>query len=357
MRRVVAVAALLAAGAACAAPAAGSPCDGTWEGRLGASPVMLQFNWDGLGSYYLGTALVGAVLRPGENDPQAWEEYDEDGRRTGSLRLECAADAVRGERTSTGGQRSALQGRRVEDNSFNRRRLGAVDLVPQRTLSEQGRVLEVIAARGIPQIVTLRIRQPGAGEAAVNQRLRAALLQQLDNHLQCQALVRAKGRFAPAGGDTLSLQRLDWRGSVLSAQFWLHGNCGNPEGYAGPQQFTFDTATGEELPLPRWLLPEYRDGAAAGSALYDTLVLPQVLRGRRKLEDLPEARRECGEFELAEKAVPLAVEDRGMVFGFHYSLRMAHCGIAFVAPWAALEAFLSDDGRRWREAMRPAPRR
>lgn len=346
-------AALLAAGTACAAPA----CDGTWDGTLGATPAMLQFNWDGLGSYYLGTTLRGPVLRPQDDDPQAWEEYDGEGRRTATLRLECRGDTLSGERRSTGGQRAALQAQRAADNSFNRRRLAAVELVPQRTLSEQGRVVEVVAARGIPELVTLRIRQPRAGETVINERLRSALLQQLDNHLQCQALVRAQGRFSPAGGDTLTLQRLDWRGSVLSVQLWLRGNCGRAEGYSGPQQFTFHTATGEELPLARWLLPEYRDGAATGSPLHGALVLPQVLRGRRQLEALPESRRECADFELAERAVPLAVEDRGMVLGFHYSLRMAHCGIAFVAPWSALDPFLSDDGRRWRQAMQAAPQR
>jgi hypothetical protein len=357
MRRRLFAAALLAAGLACAAPAAAAGCDGTWDGSLGAAPMMLQFNWDGLGSYYLGSTLEGPVLRPGQDDPQAWEEYDGEGRRTGALRLQCSGDSLRGERITGGGQRTPVQARRVEDNSFNRRRLASVELVAQRTVSEQGRVLEVVSARGIPQLVTLRIRQPRGGEAAVNERLRGALLQQLDNHLQCQATVRAQGRFFPPGGDTLALQRLDWRGSVLSVQFWLRGNCGGVDGYSGPQQYTFDTGTGEELPLERWLLPEYRDGAGAGSALHHALVLPQVLRGRRQVAELPESRRECAEFELAEKAVPLAVEDRGMVFGFHYSARTAHCGIGFVAPWAAVQPFLSDDGRRWQQAMQPAPRR
>jgi hypothetical protein len=162
---------------------------------------------------------------------------------------------------------------------------------------------------------------------------------------------------ARPGGAGHSLQRLEWHGSILSLQFWLHGECGGPEPYAGAQQFTFDTASGEELPLPRWLLPDYFQGVAAGTPLHAALVLPQILRGRKALEDLPEGKRACAEFELAETAVPLAVEERGMVFGFHYSTALASCGLAFVAPWPQLQEFLSDDGRRWREAMRTAPQR
>ena len=70
--------------------------------------------------------------------------------------------------------------------------------------AEQGRVLEVVTVRNFPQLATLRIRQPRGGEAAINERLRAALLQQLDNHLQCQALVRAQGQFDRPGGDAES---------------------------------------------------------------------------------------------------------------------------------------------------------
>jgi hypothetical protein len=355
MARRAALAALLAAASACALPAAAQECDGTWEGSLAAAPVMLQFNWDGLGSYYLGTALSGAVLRPREGDPQAWDEYDESGRRTGSLRLACQAGTLRGERSAAKGERASVQARRIDDNTYNRRRLAAAELVPQRVLPEHGRVLEVVAVRGFPQLATLRIRQPRGGEAAINERLRAALLQQLDNHLQCQALVRAQGQFDRPGGDALALQRLDWHGTILSLQFWMHGRCGGADGYAGPQQFTFDTRTGEELPLPRWLLPEYGQGVPAGTPLHDALVLPQVLRGRKQLQDLPEARRDCADFELGENAMPLAVEDRGMVFGFHYSAVMAHCALSFVLPWARMQPFLSEDGHRWRQAMLPLP--
>jgi hypothetical protein len=78
-----------------------------------------------------------------------------------------------------------------------------------------------------------------------------------------------------------------------------------------------------------------------------------VLRGRRQLGDLPERKRDCAAFELGESATPLAVEDRGMVFGFHYSATMAHCALSFVLPWAALQPFLSEEGRRWRQAMQP----
>ena len=59
MLRRALVAALLAAGSACAAPVAGTGCDGTWDGTVGGTPMMLQFNWDGLGSWYAGTALTG----------------------------------------------------------------------------------------------------------------------------------------------------------------------------------------------------------------------------------------------------------------------------------------------------------
>ena len=352
----VAPAALLAAAALCAAPAAGQDCAGTWAGKLGAAPLMLQFNWDQLGAYYLGTSLSGTVLRP-RDDGEGWEELDEKGRRTGTLRLSCSGNEMRGERSPARGERVAVQAKRAEDNSYNRRRLAAAELVPQRALAENERVLDVVSVRGSPQLTTLQIRDARGGEAAVNKRLRAALLQQLDNHLQCQALLRAESQFEHPGGDSLSLQRVDWHGSVLSLQFWLHGDCGGPEPYAGPQQFTFDTRSGEELSLPQWLKPEYRDGVVAGSALHDALVLPQILRGRRDLDELPEGKRDCAEFELGEPAVPLAVEERGMAFGFHYSGVMAYCGLGFVLPWPRLQDFLSDDGRRWRAAMEPAGQR
>jgi len=349
MPRRLVLAAVLAAGSACA-----QDCAGTWDGTVGGAPAMLQFNWDGLGAWYPGTALTGAVLRPRDEAP-GWDEFDEQGQPTASLRLACAGQTLAGERTA-GGKRAAVQARRVEDNTYNRRRLAAAELVALRALPENnGRVLELVAVPGFAQLATVRIRQPRAGEAAVNERLRVALLQQLDNHLQCQALLRARGQFEPPGGDHLALQRLEWRGTILSLQFWLHGRCGGEQAYAGPQQFTFDTATGQELPLPQWLRPEYRAGVAAGTPLHQALVLPQVLRGRKALEDLPPARRDCAEFELAENAVPFAVEDRGMVFGFHYSAATASCGLSFVLPWARLADFLSDDGRRWREAMQ-APR-
>jgi hypothetical protein len=352
MRRTLLVAALLAAGTACA-----QQCDGTWDGRLGAAPLMLQFNWDRLGWYYLGTALSGAVLRPIESTPPSWDEYDEQGHRTATLRLSCQGEALSGERTSVDGQRSAVSARRVEDATYNRRRLAAAELVTQRALPEHGRVLEVATVRGLPQLETVRIRQPRGAEVAVNARLRAALLQQLDNHLQCQALLRAQGQFEHPGGDSFTLQRLAWNGSVLSLQFWLHGLCGGTDAYASPQQYTFDTTTGQELPLARWLQADYAEGVAAGTPLHDQLVLPQILRGRRKLEDLPASRRGCAAYELAEKAVPRGVEEDGMVFGFDYSEAMASCGLAFVLPWARLEPFLSDDGRRWRQAMQATPRR
>jgi hypothetical protein len=103
MPRRLAVAALLVAGSACA-----QDCGGSWDGTLGSTPLMLQFNWERLGSYYLGTALSGAVLRPRMSDPQAWDEYDDQGRHTASLRLACSEQEARGERTSAQGQRSAV---------------------------------------------------------------------------------------------------------------------------------------------------------------------------------------------------------------------------------------------------------
>jgi hypothetical protein len=62
-------------------------------------------------------------------------------------------------------------------------------------------------------------------------------------------------------------------------------------------------------------------------------------------------------FLLAGTAVPLAAEDRRMVFSFHYSAVMAYCRLEFVLPWAGLAPFLSGDGRRWLEAMRTAGQR
>ncbi len=232
-----------------------------------------------------------------------------------------------------------------------------MQLVVQRELSQQGRVLEVVAPAGFPGLVSLRIRDPVGAEAAINAQLASLLLAQLDNHLQCQALVRAQGRFEQPGGDTLTLQHVDWRGSILSVQFWLHGSCGGWTGYADREQFTFDTATGTQLPLGQWLQPPYREGVAAGTPLYEALVLPQVLRGRHALAELPEARRDCAEFELGEKAAPFAVEAGGMLFGFHYTFSMAPCRLDFLLPWDRLAPYLSDDGRHWLQAMQPPARR
>jgi hypothetical protein len=353
MLRAAGLALLLALAGAGAARAQSCEDGGTWAGTLDGAPLMIQFNFDRLGSYYVGSSLQGGVLRPRLGQPQDWDEYDEDGHRSGVLHLACDGDTLRGQRIGRHRERSTLVAQRTEPGAFNRRRLAAVQLVVQRELTQQGRVLELVAPAGFPRLVTLRIREPVGAEAAVNAQLASMLLAQLDNHLQCQALVRAQGRFDQPGGDTLSMQHVDWRGTILSVQFWVHGSCGGWTGYAENEPFTFDTATGAQLSLGQWLQPAYREGVAAGTPLHDALVLPQVLRGRHALAELPEARRDCAEFELAEKAAPFAVEPRGMLFGFHYSYSMTPCGLNFLLPWERLAPYLSDDGRHWLQAMQP----
>ncbi len=332
-------------------------CDpsGTWAGTLGSRPIMLDLNWDGLGSYYLGTAFTQAVLRPQEGGAQEWQEFDESGRRTGSLHLACDAAGMKGGRVAGDGRRTALRLQRTDGGDYNQRRLATAELVPVRTLAEQGHALEIVAVRGFPTLTTLRIRQPRGAEAAINERLRADLLQQLDNHLACRALARAQGRFDGPEGDTVSVQHVAWRGSILWLELWMHGYCGGANGYRSARQFTFDTRSGQELPLAGWLAPEWREGIPANTPLHRQLVLPQILRGRKELAELPPAWRDCAEYELDEPAVPLGIEDGGLVFGFHYSLAMNACGLSFVLSWAQLQPALSADGERWRQAMLSSP--
>lgn len=337
---------LLAWGAAVA-----GPCEtpATWEGRLGEQPLHLRLFDAQAGAYYLGTAADDVLLQPVSGAPGRWQERDAQGKALGQLQLECEGKRLRGSRVAADGSRTALAAT-VSQDSFNKARLQAAELVPVRSLRAGARTVEVVTMRGVPDLQTLRIVDPRGAEAQVNARLRELLLEQVDTTLECRSMGRALGNFDAHNpwGDQVEARLGTWQGRLFAMRTWMTGYCGGPHPYEAAGEAAFDTGSGRQLPLEDWLSDDHRKGLPS-----DTPVVERwILGGKKDVSELADAERDCAEQMLNESAAPVGVEAKGLAFAFPFPHAGMACYQELVLTWAQLRPFLSEEGRRRLALMR-----
>ncbi len=248
--------------------------NGSWEGKLGATTVSLEFRpnhgSDGtVGRYYYDRTLADLLLVADDDDPEQWQERDAVGRITGRWQFDCAGDRLGGRWQAPDGRRT-LKLSAARTPSFDQRRLAALVPTASPQHDGQGHTYEALTVPGVPDVAALRLPGTAPGVTRINAQLLANLREDVGRALECSTFGRLWGPdagWSHHAGTTVAA----WFDDVVTLRTSSEGYCGGAHPYGDNGHRTFRLSDGETLRLSAWLADDYRTSIDRESPLGEAL--------------------------------------------------------------------------------------
>lgn len=311
---------------------------GSWEGKLGASTVTLEFRADidsdgAVGRYYYDRRPADLLLAIDADDPEHWQERDGAGRVTGRWIFSCSDDQLGGTWQSPDGHRTlSLAASRAAD--FDRRRLDALAPVASPRKDAQSHAYETLSIPGLPDVAALRLPGSTPGVVRINAELMAFLRDNVGQALECSSFGRLRGSdWSHHAG----MEVVAWFDDAVSLRLSAGGYCGGAHPYEDTGYRTFRLADGEPFHPSVWLSGEHSTKIEPDSPLGAEL----KRRYLAEHDDLSECTDVLDFFTDA-----VALDPAGLRFPSSAPYVSRPCEDDVVIEFDALRPFLSDSGRQ-----------
>ncbi|OWQ85695.1 hypothetical protein CDN99_21700 [Roseateles aquatilis] len=334
-----------AATAACAA--------GDWVGTIGETPAAWRLATTehadreaSVGRYYYRRALKELYLRVDAADPTTWRETDEKGRATGSLTLDCRADALSGMWRSPDGRKTLpLRARPAGANDgYDERRTRGLRPDTATTKVVDDRYYDQIGHAGVDGVSTVSLWGEGAGIARINASLWREAVDAMALSLACTGdgrMWRGVGHPFEYGWDQ-SVAAWNTRYVVIGTS--QGGYCGGAHPTYGTSTAVYATETGQEVAVDQWLLPAHRQDIDARSMLGRMIIGLYLSKEDGETECLD---------RIAISGRRMHPERQGLVFEVDGRAYVdTPCARSVTVPWAQAVAFLSPEGIEAAKAFR-----
>lgn len=244
-----------------------------WKGTVGTVPMVMEFQNEGedaalVGRYYYRTSLVDLLLMSDDAKPGRWKELDPKGKTTGFITLTCADKKLTGTWASPDGAKTLpIAAEAAPSGSYSKIRLA--DLKPALVKREAigNRKYELFKAPGVADVQGIRLMGEGTSVTDVNGALMERFMEQLDEHLDCKALGRWRGRDDDTYAVKLEMSVDAWnKGFVVIAEEYSQ-YCGglHPEYYSGAT--VYNLQNGQREDISQWLVEQYREEISKESPL------------------------------------------------------------------------------------------
>ncbi|MCE5333097.1 MAG: hypothetical protein LLG06_00755 [Desulfobacteraceae bacterium] len=244
-----------------------------WKGTVGTVPMVMEFQNEGedavlVGRYYYRTGFVDLLLMSDDAKPERWKELDPKGKTTGFITLTCAGKELTGTWASPDGAKTLpIAAEAVPSGSYPKIRLANLKpaLVKREAIGK--RRYELFKAPGVDDVQGIRLMGEGKPVADINDALMSRFTDKLDEHLDCKALGRWRGRDDDTYGVKLEMSVDAWnKGFVVIAE--EHSQyCGglHPVNYSGATVYNLQTGQLEDT--SQWLVEQYREKISMESPL------------------------------------------------------------------------------------------